>query len=43
MNGYICDITTSRMRGLSPNIISGDSWRSKNMQTQHIKHTIPIS
>jgi hypothetical protein len=32
-----CGRTTSRMRGLSPKIISGDSRRSKNTQTQHIQ------
>jgi hypothetical protein len=33
----LCDRTTSRMRGLSPKIISGDSRRSENTQTQHIE------
>jgi hypothetical protein len=28
-----CDRTTSKMRGLSPKIISGDSRRSENAQT----------
>jgi hypothetical protein len=37
-----CDRTTSEMRGSSPKIISRDSRRSENMQTQHRKHTIPI-
>jgi hypothetical protein len=32
-----CDRTTLRMRGLSPEIISGDSRWSENMQTQHIQ------
>jgi hypothetical protein len=36
-----CDKTTSEMRGLSPNIISGDSRRSENAQTHTHKHTIP--
>jgi hypothetical protein len=31
-----CDRTTSRLRGLSPKIISRDSRRSKNVPTQHI-------
>jgi hypothetical protein len=35
------DRTTSKMRGLSPKIISGDSRRSKNAQTHTNKHTIP--
>jgi hypothetical protein len=30
------DKATSEMRGLSPKIISGDSQRSENTQTQHI-------
>jgi hypothetical protein len=37
----LCDRTTSKMRGLSPKIISGDSRRSKNAQTHTNKHTIP--
>jgi hypothetical protein len=37
--GY--DRTTSKMRGLSPKIISGDSRRSENAQTHTNKHTIP--
>jgi hypothetical protein len=36
-----CDRTTSKMKGLSPKIISGDSRRSENAQTQTNKHTIP--
>jgi hypothetical protein len=36
-----CDRITSEMRGLSPKIISGDSRRSKNVQTHTHKHTIP--
>jgi hypothetical protein len=36
-----CDRTTSKMRGLSPKIISGDSRRSENAQTHTNKHTIP--
>jgi hypothetical protein len=36
-----CDRTTSKMRGLSPKIISGDSRRSENAQTHSNKHTIP--
>jgi hypothetical protein len=36
-----CDRTTSKMRGLSPKIISGDSQRSENAQTHTYKHTIP--
>jgi hypothetical protein len=36
-----CDRTTSEMRGLSPKIISGDSRRIENAQTQTNKHTIP--
>jgi hypothetical protein len=35
-----CDRTTSKMRGLSPKIISGDSRRSENAQTHTNKHTI---
>jgi hypothetical protein len=35
------DRTTSELRGLSPNIISGDSRWSENAQTHTIKHTIP--
>jgi hypothetical protein len=35
----ICDRTTSKMRGLSPKIISGDSRRSENAQTHTNKHT----
>jgi hypothetical protein len=37
-----CDRTTSKMRGLSPKIISGDSRRSENAQTHANKHTIQI-
>jgi hypothetical protein len=37
----LCDRTTSKMRGLSPRIISGDSRRSENAQTYTNKHTIP--
>jgi hypothetical protein len=37
----ICDRTTSKIRGLSPKMASGDSRHSENMRTQHIKHTIP--
>jgi hypothetical protein len=33
MAGCHCDRTTSKMRGLSPKIISGDSQQSKNAQT----------
>jgi hypothetical protein len=36
-----CDRTTSKMRGLSPKIILGDSRRSENAQTHTNKHTIP--
>jgi hypothetical protein len=36
-----CDRTTSKMKGLSPKIISGDSRRSENAQTHANKHTIP--
>jgi hypothetical protein len=36
-----CDSTTSKMRGLSPKIILGDSRRSENAQTHTNKHTIP--
>jgi hypothetical protein len=36
-----CDRTTSKTRGLSPNIISGDSRRNENAQTHTHKHTIP--
>jgi hypothetical protein len=36
-----CDRTTSKMKGLSPKIISGDSRRSENAQTHTNKHTIP--
>jgi hypothetical protein len=36
-----CDRTSSKMRGLSPKIISGDSQRSENVQTHTNKHTIP--
>jgi hypothetical protein len=36
-----CDRTTSKMKGLSPKIISGDSQRSENAQTHTNKHTIP--
>jgi hypothetical protein len=35
------DRTTSKMRGLSHKIISGDSRRSENAQTHTNKHTIP--
>jgi hypothetical protein len=37
--GY--DRTTSKMRGLSPKIILGDSRRSENAQTHTYKHTVP--
>jgi hypothetical protein len=37
----VCDRTTSKIRGLSPKIISGDSRRSENAQTHTNKHTIP--
>jgi hypothetical protein len=37
-----CDRTTSKIRGLSPKIILGDSRRSENAQTHTNKHTIPI-
>jgi hypothetical protein len=37
----LCDRTTSKIRGLSPKIISGDSRRSENAQTHTNKHTIP--
>jgi hypothetical protein len=37
----ICDRTTSKMRGLSPKIILGDSRRIENAQTHTNKHTIP--
>jgi hypothetical protein len=37
----VCDRTTSKMRGLSPKIISGDSRRSENAQTHTNKYTIP--
>jgi hypothetical protein len=37
-----CNRTTSKMRGLSPKIISGDSRRSENAQTHANKHTIQI-
>jgi hypothetical protein len=40
-SGTNCDIITSRMRGLSPKIISGDPRWSENTQTQHMKYTIP--
>jgi hypothetical protein len=40
-SGTNCDRTTSRMRGLSPKIISGDPRWSENTQTQHMKYTIP--
>ena len=40
-SGTNCDRTTSKMRGLSPKIISGDSRRSENAQTHTNKHTIP--
>jgi hypothetical protein len=36
-----CDRTTSKMRGLSPKIILGDSRRSENAQTHTHKHTVP--
>jgi hypothetical protein len=36
-----CDRTTLEMRGLSHNIISGDSRRSENTQTHINTHTIP--
>jgi hypothetical protein len=36
-----CDRTTSKMRGLSPKIISEDSRLSENAQTHTYKHTIP--
>jgi hypothetical protein len=36
-----CDRATSEMRGLSPKIISGDSRRSENAQTQTHKNIIP--
>jgi hypothetical protein len=36
-----CDRTTSKMRGLSPKIISGDYRLSKNTQTHAYKHTTP--
>jgi hypothetical protein len=39
---HLCDRTTSKMRGLSPKIISGDSRRSENAQTHANKHTIQI-
>jgi hypothetical protein len=39
--GAGCDRTTSKMRGLSPKIILGDSRRSENAQTHTSKHTIP--
>jgi hypothetical protein len=39
--GGLCDRTTSKIRGLSPKIISGDSRRSENAQTHINKHTIP--
>jgi hypothetical protein len=39
--GEGCDRTTSKMRGLSPKIILGDSRRSENAQTHTNKHTIP--
>jgi hypothetical protein len=37
----VCDRTTSKKRGLSPKIISGDSRRSENAQTHTHKHTVP--
>jgi hypothetical protein len=37
----VCDRTTSKMRGLSPKIISGDSRRRENVQTHANNHTIP--
>jgi hypothetical protein len=40
INDY-CDRTTSKMRGLSPKIILGDSRRIENAQTHTNKHTIP--
>jgi hypothetical protein len=36
-----CDRTTSKIRGLSPKIILGDSRWSENAQTHTHKHTIP--
>jgi hypothetical protein len=36
-----CDRTTSKVRGLSPKVILGDSRRSENAQTHTNKHTIP--
>jgi hypothetical protein len=36
----MCDRTTSKIRGLSPKIISGDSRQSENAQTHTNKHTI---
>jgi hypothetical protein len=36
-----CDRTTSKVRGLSPKIILGDSRWSENAQTHTNKHTIP--
>jgi hypothetical protein len=39
--GTHCDRTTSKMKGLSHKIISGDSRRSENAQTHTNKHTIP--
>jgi hypothetical protein len=36
-----CDRTTSKMRGLSPKIILGDSQRSENAQIHTNKLTIP--
>jgi hypothetical protein len=39
--GLVCDRTTSKMKGLSPKIILGDSRRSENAQTHTSKHTIP--
>jgi hypothetical protein len=38
---HYCDRITSKMKGLSPKIISGDSRRSENAQTHTNKHTIP--
>jgi hypothetical protein len=35
-----CDRTTSKMRDLSPKIISGDSRQSENAQTHTYKHTV---
>jgi hypothetical protein len=40
LSDWLCDRTTSEMRGLSPRIISGDSRRSENAQTHIYKHTV---